>query len=975
MKTFTKFLIALIYFFLFNTPILIAQEGNSFNPQFPESVDTTWVNHFTLGRLQGKAQFTDMATDALGNVYATGMILNMSSGEDYITVKYSSAGVVEWIATYNGPGNAYDAAKGIVVDDLGNIYVTGGSVGLDTQTDYLTIKYNANGEEQWVARYDGPGSEAGDTAYDIVIDESGNIYVTGGSDSNSSGDYATIKYNSEGVEQWVTRYDGPDDQGEDTAFYMTIDSQGNIYVTGRSDGLGTNDDYGTIKYGNDGRELWVARYNGSANNKDQPNAIAVDDSGNVFVTGSSVNALNRTDYLTVKYNESGVEQWTDRYVGPANSYDNATALVINNSGEIYVTGNSYDGTTKDDYTTIKYTPSGDQEWVVRYNSPGNGTDKATVIDVDEVGNIYVGGQSEGSTLVKYTSNGNEVWTSNYQNIYMVVALSLDPSQNVHIAGNSLYDCATIKFNNAGTEQWAVTQSGPALGFERPAKMILDPSGNLLVAGRSNGILTSLDYFLVKYDPAGVQQWNVLYNGPNNWPDLVSAIATDNAGNVYLTGSSDVPGAGSDWATVKYSSDGVEQWVTRFNGPGNSSDQANAMAVDENGNVFVTGYSTSESSPYNLDFTTIKYNTSGIEQWIAYYEGPAEATDNANAITLDDDGNVYITGSSTGLTSSDDFATIKYNNDGIEQWVARYNGTGNSGDVATCIAVDFYQNIVVSGASKGVGSNFDYTAIKYNPEGVEQWVNRYNGMGNGWDWPEALAVNNSGDVFVTGYAKGYSGDDNFVTIKYTNQGSEEWISEYNGPGYNYSNNDRACALAIGNNGNVYVTGESIGFYGSNDYATIKINSDGAMESILRYDAGYDQPIDVVTDGLGHIYVTGYTMNDYDAYAVCTTIKYTDNSATDIESYSDALPDIFLLEQNYPNPFNPTTTIKYSIPEMSKVSLILFNLLGEEIITLVNDEKPAGNYSVNLNAANLPSGVYFYRIHAGNFVETRKMILLK
>jgi len=101
----------------------------------------------------------------------------------------------------------------------------------------------------------------------------------------------------------------------------------------------------------------------------------------------------------------------------------------------------------------------------------------------------------------------------------------------------------------------------------------------------------------------------------------------------------------------------------------------------------------------------------------------------------------------------------------------------------------------------------------------------------------------------------------------------------------------------------------------------------------------------------------------------------NLPTDLAEKDNLVPNPFLLEQNYPNPFNPTTTIKYSVTEVSKVSLILFNLLGQEIITLVNDEKPAGNYSVNFNAVNLSSGVYFYRLQAGSFVETRKMILLK
>ena len=88
-----------------------------------------------------------------------------------------------------------------------------------------------------------------------------------------------------------------------------------------------------------------------------------------------------------------------------------------------------------------------------------------------------------------------------------------------------------------------------------------------------------------------------------------------------------------------------------------------------------------------------------------------------------------------------------------------------------------------------------------------------------------------------------------------------------------------------------------------------------------------------------------------------------------------PSVFSLEQNYPNPFNPTTTIKYSIPTSEFVTLKVYNLFGKEVSTLVNENKQAGIYSVEFNAANYPSGVYFYKLQAGNFIETKKMLLLK
>ena len=88
-----------------------------------------------------------------------------------------------------------------------------------------------------------------------------------------------------------------------------------------------------------------------------------------------------------------------------------------------------------------------------------------------------------------------------------------------------------------------------------------------------------------------------------------------------------------------------------------------------------------------------------------------------------------------------------------------------------------------------------------------------------------------------------------------------------------------------------------------------------------------------------------------------------------------PNSFLLYQNYPNPFNPNTTIKYNIPEQSFISIKLFDVLGREVRTLVNEEKAIGNYEVDFEAFNLPSGIYIYRLQAGDFIETKKMVLLK
>jgi Beta-propeller repeat len=403
----------------------------------------------------------------------------------------------------------------MAIDSSGNVYVTGGSAVSDIVPDYATVKYDSAGQQQWVAYYSGPGNNA-DFAEAIAVDASGNVYVTGESyTSPANSDYVTIKYNSSGQQQWVARYDGPAHQHE-RASGIAVDGSGNVYVTGWSWGSEQfANDYATIKYNSAGQEQWVARYNGPANSSDYTRGIAVDDSGNVYVTGESFGSGTERDYATIKYSPSGQEEWVARYNGPGNGTDAANALAVDGSGNVYVTGTSVGTTFPDfDYATIKYNSAGQEQWVARYNSPGNGDDGATRIAIDGSGNVYVTGGS------------------------------IDPITNYE-------QYVTIKYNSGGQEQWDASYSGPYNGAHTPLGIAVDGSGNVYVTGQSAGPGFHYDYATVKYDPAGTEQWVARYNGPGDSEDSASAIAVDGSGNVYVAGTSVGLGTNTDYATIKY----------------------------------------------------------------------------------------------------------------------------------------------------------------------------------------------------------------------------------------------------------------------------------------------------------------------------------------------------------------------------------------------------------------------------------------
>ena len=521
-----------------------------------------------------------------------------------------------------------------------------------------------------------------------------------------------------------------------------------------------------------------------------------------------------------------------------------------------------------------------EEWVSRYDGTGNGEDYATDIVTDDNGNVYVTGYSRG--------NGTG------------------------------YDYTTIKFDQAGDTLWVRRYNGPDNGDDRPYAIALDDSGNVFVTGGSTGLGTYSDFFTIKYSTNGDVSWTQRWDSDFHQGDGAQGIVLDSFGNIYVTGSAYRGGNAWDAVTIKYNSTGVEQWVSLYSGQPGDFDQTHSIVLDHFGNIYVAGRC--GENGYG-EYLTIKYNSTGDTLWTKKYDGPANGVDEAFAMTLDESGNAYVTGRSLDNTSGYDYATIKYSPSGETVWVRRYNGTANDIDEAYDIAVDNSGNVYVTGESNGQGGSIDFVTIKYNTDGVEQWVQRYNGTESAYDIAYSIALDDSGNVYVTGESN--SGNPfyvDFATVKYNSAGVEQWVQKYNGP------------------------------VNSGDYAKV-----------------------VTVDGLGNVYVAGHSPGIGFNYDILT-IKYSQNITSVYES-NNIIPDSYSLNQNYPNPFNPSTTISFSVPNEEFVYLKVFNSLGEEVAELVNETKPSGNYEINFNASGLSSGVYLYRLQAGGFSATKKLLLLK
>jgi hypothetical protein len=394
---------------------------------------------------------------------------------------------------------------------------------------------------------------------------------------------------------------------------LAVDIQDNIYLTGTTKSSSSYPDFLTVKYSPSGRLQWAARY-GQAGRDDRPSSIKVDKSGNVYVTGSSDGGSSAYDFLTVKYNTKGSLQWARRLNNADNHSDFANDLAVDSAGNVFVTGGARFDASDYDIVTVKYGPSGQIIWIMRWSGPGIlpslKDDFGQYIATDATGNVYITGTSEFSSQ----------------------------------------DIVTIKADRSGQVLWASRYDGTSHQYDKPSGLAVDRAGNVTVAGNSDGLNSDQDMILLHYAGSGSYKWRKRYTSSGRYPDDVQDLFLDSLGNAYITGSTNVRG-NNNFVTIKFAANGTKKW-SAFYDDADYSDGAYSLDVDGAGNVYVTG--DCQSQTLSNDIVTLKYDPQGKRAWLVRYSGPTEF-DHARAVAVDSSGAVIV--ASDGLRG--DWTIIKY----------------------------------------------------------------------------------------------------------------------------------------------------------------------------------------------------------------------------------------------------------------------------------------------------------------------------
>ena len=534
---------------------------------------------------------------------------------------------------------------------------------------------------------------------------------------------------------------------------------------------------------------------------------------------------------------------------------------------------------------------------------------------------------------------------------------------------------SIKINSQVFE-WAKSISS-SQGDVTGSGISVDANGNSYIVGDFTGTadfgttqLTSFgvnDVFIAKYDPNGNCLW-ARHGGGKSY-DYGFGISVDAIGNSYITGIFfdtvmfgaiqliDLSSGYTDLFIAKYDPNGNCLWA--INAGGMFSDVGYGVSADKTGSVYVTGKFAASAS----------FGTKQLTSYGSYDIFLAKFDANGNCLWAKNAGGI-------GEDIGQGISTIP---------------NGNN-----CVITGLFRDTAKFGANELISAGMqDMFIAKYDPNGNCVWARQ--GGGSDQDQGTSVFVDPFGKSYVTGTFNSFA---SFGTIQLASQGFSDvftayydvygncsWAKQAGGP---YT--DESFGISVSKTGNIYITGD---FYGTAVFGTHQLTSNGVDIFVVKYDpdgnsfwakqAGgesTDNGFDITTDTVGNVYLTGriltsaafdtthLNVNQFGAF-VAKIVE----SPVGIKNELTSIPADYSLSQNYPNPFNPSTTIKFSLPKEVYVTVNIYNSMGEDVSKLISKEMNPGEYTTEWNASGFSSGVYFYRIVADNFIQTKKLLLIK
>jgi Bacterial Ig domain/Beta-propeller repeat len=363
--------------------------------------------------------------------------------------------------------NDDDLGSGVVVDATGNVYITGVTSGSFPgnsnagKEDVFLIKFDVNGAQQWVKQL---GTDGNDSASGVVVDVTGNVYITGeaggsfpGTSNAGKRDIFLMKFDANGTQQWVKQFGTNDD---DLASGVALDATGNVYVVGTTDGsFPGNGNVGEsgcflLKFNANGTQRWVKQF--GTESFDNASGVAVDVTGNVYITGQTGGSfpgninVGGWDVFLMKFDVNGTQQWL-KQLGTTES-EFASGVAVDASNNVYITGQtggSFPGNSNVGYfdgLLMKFDANGSQRWVKQFGSDND--DYVHGVAVDVTGNAYITGETRGSFrgnssagasdvfLLKFDVNGTQQWLKQLgtDNEEAATGIAIDATGDVHITG-------------------------------------------------------------------------------------------------------------------------------------------------------------------------------------------------------------------------------------------------------------------------------------------------------------------------------------------------------------------------------------------------------------------------------------------------------------------------------------------------------------------------------------------------------------